>query len=222
MTVAAPSSSHRRALAGLVLLGAVIRVVYWLTKWNQQLLLNDSVYYSGQAYQLTHGRLFRELFVDQPGAEHGPLTSALMAPFSWGDDYVRWQRLVTAACGICLVWVLGRLAMRLGGPRAGLLAAGIAAVAPNLWMNDGLVMSESVSMLLVALTLWCALDAAERDDRRSRVLLGLALGLGALARSELALLVVLVLVWLAIVHRRRAQPAWRPVLLVAAVVAGTL
>lgn len=222
MTVAATPSSHRRAFLGMVLLGAAIRVVYWLTKWNQELLLNDSVYYSGQAYQLTHGRLFRELFVDRPGAEHGPLTSTLMAPFSWGDDYVRWQRLVTVACGICLVWVLGRLAMRLAGPRAGVIAAGIAAVAPNLWMNDGLVMSESISMLLVALTMWFALDAAERDDRRSHVLLGLVLGLGALARSELALLVVLVIAWLAVAHRRRARSPWRPVLLVAAVVTGVL
>ena len=36
----------------------------------------------------------------------------------------------------------------------GLIAAGVAAVYPNLWLNDGLVMSESVSCLLVSLVLW--------------------------------------------------------------------
>ena len=131
------TANDRRALRLLVGLGAAIRIVYVLTKWNRPLGLNDSLYYSGQAYQLAHGSLFRELFVNQPGAEHGPLTSLLMAPVSFGDDYVRWQRLVTLACGIALVWLLGKLGARLGGSKVGICAAGIAAVAPNLWMNDG-------------------------------------------------------------------------------------
>lgn len=221
MPVEATSPNDGRALRAVVLVGAAVRIVYVLTKWNMSLKLNDSFYYSGQAYQLAHGHLFRELFVDRPGAEHGPLTSVLMAPFSWGDDYVRWQRLVTVACGIALVWLLGRLGTRLGGRRVGLCAAGIAAVAPSLWMNDGLVMSESVSMLLVACVLWFALDAAERDDRRSRALLGVALGLAALARSELALLIPLVLLWLAVGRRRRGErmiPAVVPVAAIAALV----
>jgi len=205
MSLAATSSHRDRSLGWIVLFAAAIRVGYWLTKWNHALLLNDSWYYSGQAYQLTSGRYFRELFVDQPGAEHGPLTSVLMAPFTIGSDYVRWQRLVTVLCGIALVWVLGRLGRRMMGRRAGLVAAGIAAVAPNLWMNDGLIMSESVSMLLVAFVLWGALVAADRHDFRSLALLGVAMGLGALARSELALLIPLVLVWLFVVHRRDGQ-----------------
>jgi 4-amino-4-deoxy-L-arabinose transferase-like glycosyltransferase len=101
------------------------------------------------------------------------------------------------------------------------VAAGIAAVYPNLWMNDGLVMSESISMLLVALSLWAAWRAAHATpDRiaRSIALLGVALGLATLARSELALFVPLVLVWVALVRRRDLSP-WRPVL-VGAVVAG--
>ena len=56
------------------------------SKWNHALQLNDSLYYSLQARQLAHGIWFRELFVDQPGAEHGPLTSSLMAFVSWGND----------------------------------------------------------------------------------------------------------------------------------------
>ncbi len=221
MPVEAPTPNDGRALRAVVLVGAAIRIAYVLTKWNKPLQLNDSYYYSGQAYQLAHGRLFRELFVDQPGAEHGPLTSILMAPVSWGDDYVRWQRLVTVASGIALVWLLGKLGTRLGGRRVGLCAAGIGAVAPTLWMNDGLVMSESISMLLVACVLWFALDAAERGERRSLAALGVVLGLGALARSELALLVPLVLLWLAVCYRRRGariMPAVLPVAAVASLV----
>jgi hypothetical protein len=216
MTVAASTPRAGRALTWIVAVGAGIRVVHWVTKWDRELLLNDSLYYSGQAYQLANGVWYRELFVDQPGAEHGPLTSTLMAAFTWGDDYVRWQRVVTVITGIALVWVIGLLGTRLRGPRAGLLAAGIAAVAPNLWMNDGLVMSESVSMLVVGLTLWCALDAVEREGVRPWVLLGAVLGLGALARSELALLAPLVLVWCGIIRRKAGERSLRPLLVASA------
>jgi len=216
------TANDRRLIRLLVGLGAAIRIVHVLTKWNRPLGLNDSLYYSGQAYQLAHGSLFRELFVDQPGAEHGPLTSLLMAPVSFGDDYARWQRLVTLACGIALVWMLGKLGSRLGGPRVGICAAGVAAVAPNLWMNDGLVMSESISMLLVACVLWFALDAVEAATRRSFVLLGMALGLAALARSELIVLVPLVVVWLGLCRRRHSVAVWPAVLPLAAVVAAVL
>lgn len=208
--------SDARAMRSLVVVGAVVRVTYWLTKWNVPLSLNDSIYYSGQARQLAQGRLFRELFVDRPGAEHGPLTSLLMAPVSFGDDFLRWQRCVTVVCGIALVWVLGMLGARLGGSRVGVVAAGIAAIAPNLWVNDGLVMSESVSMLLVACVMWCTLDAVERSTTRSFVLLGVALGLATLARSELALLAPLVLIWVAVCRRRAGVSMWAALVTVAA------
>jgi 4-amino-4-deoxy-L-arabinose transferase-like glycosyltransferase len=209
MSTAAP-----RAVRVAVGVGALVRIVYWLTKWNRALLLNDSWYYSGQAWQLAHGRWFRELFVNQPGAEHGPLTSLLMAPVSYGANYWNWQRLVTVAAGVALVWVIGRLAQDWWGPRVAVVAAGIAAVYPNLWMNDGLVMSESISMLLVALSLWAAWRAAHAVPEqllRSMLVLGAALGLATLARSELALFVPLVLVWVGLVRRRSAEP-WPPVL----------
>ena len=216
------TANDRRVMRLLVGLGAAIRIVYVLTKWNRPLGLNDSLYYSGQAYQLAHGTLFRELFVNQPGAEHGPLTSLLMAPVSFGDDYARWQRLVTLACGIALVWLLGKLGTRLAGPAVGICAVGVAAVAPNLWMNDGLVMSESISMLLVACVLWFALDAVEGAAVRSLVMLGVALGLAALARSELILMVPLVLVWLALCRRRHSAAVWPAVWPVSALVAAML
>lgn len=86
-------------------------------------------------------------------------------------------------------------------------ATAIAAVSPNLWMNDGLVMSESVSMLLVAAALWYALDVASELSRRSLLMLGVTLALGALARSEVVLLIPLVLAWLLYCHRRLGRSA---------------
>ena len=196
-------------LPAVVALAAAVRLVYVATKWHDPLLLNDSIYYSGQARQLAHGTWFRELFVDRPGAEHGPLTSLLMAPVSWMDDPVPWQRLVTVAAGITLVWVIGRLADEVAGRRVGLVAAVIAALYPNLWMNDGLVMSESISMLLVALSLWAAWRLATSPGDalpvRAAAWLGVATGLGMLARSELVLLAPLLAGWVAVARRREGS-----------------
>jgi 4-amino-4-deoxy-L-arabinose transferase-like glycosyltransferase len=219
---ATSSSTSRRALWAWVGVAAVVRLVYWATKFGDKLLLNDSWYYSAQARQLSQGIWFREMFADRPGAEHGPLTSILMAPLSYASDYQNWQRLLTVATGIALVWVLGRFTEAIAGRRAGVVAAALAALYPNLWMNDGLVMSESVSMLFTALSLWAAWWAAAAVETRSlarrSLVLGATLGLGVLARSELLLLVPLVVAWLTIVRRRDAR-TWRPALLALVTVA---
>jgi 4-amino-4-deoxy-L-arabinose transferase-like glycosyltransferase len=192
-----------------VVVGALWRLgILVVDKWDQQLLFNDSLYYSAQARQLADGVFFREIFVDRPGAEHGPLTSILLAPVSWMDNPVPWQRLVTIACGVVTIAVLGILGRRLGDWRTGVAAASIAAVYPNLWMNDGLVMSESVSVLTVSLTLLVAHDllTGERMPRLLAVgLLGVLAGLATLARSELGLLIPALVVLLAIRTR-----TWRP------------
>lgn len=212
-------SGWHRGLVVPVAVGAVWRLgVLAVDKWHQPLLLNDSLYYSAQARQLASGTWFREIFVDQPGAEHGPLTSVLMSPVSWLDDPVPWQRLITVLCGIATVALIGVLATRLAGPRTGVVAAWIAAVYPNLWMNDGLVMSESISVLAVVCILLLALRALDRRDPRAFVVLGVAAGLGALARSELALVTpgFALVVWWAMrrprVDRETASGGTRPLM----------
>jgi 4-amino-4-deoxy-L-arabinose transferase-like glycosyltransferase len=148
-----PERRFRARLLIIVAVAAAWRVgVLIVDKWRQPLLLNDSLYYAGQAQQLARGIWFREIFVDQPGAEHGPLTSLVLAPVAGGSDPVPWMRLVTVLFGIVTVLLIGLLGRRVGGDRVGLVAAAIAAIYPNLWMNDGLVMSESVSVFAPTFT----------------------------------------------------------------------
>jgi hypothetical protein len=186
------ASRFRLHLGIVVAIGFVWRLgLLVVDKWNQELLFNDSIYYSAWAKQLTEGRFFREVFNDLPTAEHGPLTSVLMAPVSWMGDPVPYQRLVTVICGTVTIAVIGLLGRVLGGARVGIVAAAIAAVYANLWINDGLVMSESVSVLAVSAVLLSAhrvLVDGHRDVR-SLALLGGLCGLATLARSELALFV---------------------------------
>ena len=190
-------------------MGALVRLAVLVEKWDRGLLLNDSMYYSGQAIQLADGTFFRELFVDQPGAEHGPLTAILLAPVSWVDDPTPWQRLLTTLFGLATVVVLGLVGHALGGRRVAVVAAWVAALYPNLWMNDALVMSESLSLLLVSSVLLVGLRLLRTATPRLAILAGALCGLGALSRSELVLLApaLAIAVWL--VHR-----GWRHALMV--------
>ncbi|HEX4982931.1 MAG TPA: glycosyltransferase family 39 protein [Ilumatobacteraceae bacterium] len=191
----APEMPRFRTRLGIVVaVGFVWRVGLLVAdKWNQQLLFNDSIYYSAWAKQLTEGRFFRDVFTDLPSADHGPLTSALIAPLSWMNDPVPYQRLVTVVCGTATIAVIGLLGRAVRGERVGVLAAVIAALYPNLWINDGLVMSESVSVLTVSIVLLCGhrVVVGGHRDIRSLAVLGGVCGLAALARSELSLFIPL-------------------------------
>ncbi len=196
-------------LAVITAVGAVWRLGYLLAfKLDDPLLLNDSLYYSMQAGRNGDGDWFREALFELPGAEHGPLTPLWLTP--WGllpGDIIGWQRFATTVLGIATVAVIGLVGRRLAGALAGLVAAAIAAVYPNLWINDSLVMSESLACLLVAVALLVALDFDRQPGPGRAVALGVLAGLGALARSEIALFAVgfaLLAWWRAAGHPRRA------------------
>jgi 4-amino-4-deoxy-L-arabinose transferase-like glycosyltransferase len=193
-----------RRLQLVVAVGAITRIAIWVAKWNRQLSLNDSFYYSVQATELGHGHLYVEPFTSFHGAEHPPLTSTLMAALSWwSNDPVRWQRLVTVAAGIATIACIGLLGRAVAGARVGLVSAGLAVVYPNLWMNDGLVMSESISVLAVSIALLALWRAMEAPSVRRWIWCGVATGLAMLARSELVLLVPIGAVLLVLAARRR-------------------
>ncbi|HEY5875411.1 MAG TPA: glycosyltransferase family 39 protein, partial [Ilumatobacteraceae bacterium] len=154
------------------------------------------------------GAWFRDGLTELPGAEHGPLTSLYLTPWSLvGDDIVAWQRFAMTLIGIATVAVVGLVGCRLAGPRAGLVAAAIAAVYPNLWINDSLVMSESLACLIVAVALLVALGFDREPGLGRAAALGVVVGLGALTRSEIALYAAGFAVlawWRGAGHRRRA------------------
>ncbi len=88
--------------------------------------------------------------------------------------------------------VVGLVARRVAGPRAGLIAAGIAAIYPQLWINDGMLISESMYVLMIALTLLCAYRLWDSRRWTDAVLLGGVIGLSALTRPEAVFLVPLI------------------------------
>jgi 4-amino-4-deoxy-L-arabinose transferase-like glycosyltransferase len=180
---------YRRLVLVVTMLGGAWRVGYLVvTKWSRHLMLNDSLYYSSQALQNAHGHWFRTVLGDHPGAEHAPLTSVLLAPASLLPNHEFWQRATNTVVGIAVIPLIALVARRIGGRRIAVIAAVVAAIYPNLWMNDSLIMSETISTLLAVAALWLALRHRDRFDWRSSLWCGAMVGLCALARSELVVL----------------------------------
>lgn len=112
-------------------------------------------------------------------------------------------RLVEAALSALSVVLIGALGVRLFGRRAGLLAMTLAAFHPMLAFMPATGFSESLSILVMALTLIAAFSALERSGARRWALVGLLLGLQSLIRpNAIMLLPGLGLGFALLLHRR--------------------
>ncbi len=185
----------RWILLAIVGVALVLRVAYVLGAKPHDLLAGDELYYSTQAQVLADGRGFEEPFRSgSPAADHPPLTALVLAPVSWGHDPIMRQRLLMAVLGAAVVGAVGLLAMRVVGRRAGLIAAGLTALYANFWINDALIMSETISALCITLLLLSVYWYLDRPGPGRAALIGLLTAVTALAHAEMLLIVPLVLV----------------------------
>jgi hypothetical protein len=130
-----------------------------------------------------------------PSTEHPPLWSALLAVFSAvGARSYEAHELVACALGVATVVCAGWLGRRVGGVRAGLMAACGVALYPVFVAMDGSLMSEPPYALAVAVCLVLAFRAVDAPSWRRSAALGLGIGLATLVRGEaIGLLFVLLL-----------------------------
>ena len=115
-----------------------------------------------------------------------PLLLAVVSKF--GGHSVLAHQLACALMSSAAVPLIGLTAREVGGSRAGLLAAGIAAVYPNLWASDVGVMSESLYVTAIALVLLTSCRLWKRPSVQRAILVGVAIGIAALVREEAILL----------------------------------
>ena len=203
-----------RILLLIALAALVLRVGYVAFAKTNQPIHGDQLFYNAEANRLARGDGFLEPFDPQalsrgviregkdPAADHPPLTVIVLAPVSFVTSQALIpQRLTMAVLGTVAVVVIGLLARRLAGDRAGWIAAGIAAIYPNLWVNDGLIMSETIATLVVALALLYAYRLIREPNVANALIVGALCALAALTRAELVLLVPLLAVPAALVAR---------------------
>ncbi|HEX7133499.1 MAG TPA: glycosyltransferase family 39 protein [Iamia sp.] len=199
----------------------------------------DPIYYHQQARAVADGHGFVAPYRTDgaPSADHPPLLVLVLAAASkLGLSSFGAHRAITALIGAGVVPLLALLARRLAGERAGLIAAGLAAVVPILWANDGQLMPEPLYAVLVAAALlvahhiWDTGTLRTRGSKRpelgayspefggvvaSAALLGALIGLAGLARGEGLLLLGFTVVPLALLAP--ALAGWRARLAVVAV-----
>lgn len=107
------------------------------------------------------------------------------------------HRLASGLAGAAGVALIGVVARQLAGWPAGLIAAVLGAVYPMLWINDGMLLSESLYVPMVMLAVLAGLQFWRAPSPGTAALLGGALALAALTRAEAILLFLLMAVPLA-------------------------
>jgi hypothetical protein len=217
---AAPEPATRRpdrrwwlALALIVTIGLGVRLGYLFGWMYPAKVQGDAFYYHYAANLFADGRGWPDPYdlikngVYVPDAQHPPLTILLLAiPSVFGLTGFLAHQVSGCLLGACAVAVVGATGRRVAGAGTGLVAAGIAAVYPGMWLNDALVMSETTAILACSVLLLTAYRFAERRRPVDAVVLGVALAATMLARAELGLLAVVLVVPLAMLARNLS---WR-------------
>jgi len=184
------------ALAGLVFRIGYIMVTRDDTHLCDNLLCGDALFYGGQANTIGLGQGFHDYRNWHiPSADHPPLTAVFLAPATviFGGDPIPIvpMRILMALAGFGVIIAIGYLGRKVGrsrGNTVGLWAAGIAAVNANFWMNDVLLMSETLATLGIVISLIAIYRFIDKPTVVRTFVIGAAVGVTALARAELLLL----------------------------------
>ncbi|MEA2389399.1 MAG: hypothetical protein QOG41_2172, partial [Thermoleophilaceae bacterium] len=150
-------------LLGIVAVGVALRLVHVLAIAPSTAIFSDGFFFHwvGKAVADGHGYVNPAEFFfkgnNVPTATHPPLYTLVIAAATklgiTGDEA---QRSLGCIFGAGTIAVIGLLGRRVAGPRAGLVAAAIAACYPLLIAADGALMSETLYSLLIGLALIAA------------------------------------------------------------------
>lgn len=130
------------------------------------------------------------------------------------------HRAASGMVGVAGVMLIAVLAGRLAGERAGLVAGVIAAAYPMLWINDGMILSESLYVPVLSAAILAGLHLWRDPVPWRAAVFGAACAAASLTRAEAALLPLMVAPAIAIGARHLA--ATRRLVLVVATGAAAL
>jgi 4-amino-4-deoxy-L-arabinose transferase-like glycosyltransferase len=205
--------SFRVRLLVVALTGLVLRVTY-VVLTRDDLVRGDGFAYLIYARNLAAGEGFVAPLrsVGVPDAIHPPLWAlALTLPRLAGLTSQLDAQLFACLIGTATIVAVGYAGRQLVGPRVGVTAAAIVAIFPEFWMYEREVLSETLLLLVVAVTVLVVLAFIEQPSWARAVGVGAMCGVLALTRAEQILLVVLLLAPLILLQRTvafRERVAW--------------
>jgi 4-amino-4-deoxy-L-arabinose transferase-like glycosyltransferase len=233
MTARRRLSRFALGLIAITIVGFGVRVAFILTEAPDKVddLGGDAYYYHHAANLLADGKGFIDPYrynfgyvedvvlesgeaktivlpvgFESPTAGHPPVYATYLAFFSeLGLRSVRAHQLASAVLGCASIVLAGLLGRSLLGDRAGLIGAGVTAVYANLWLNDGIVMSETAAIAFAFLTTLLGLRFWRAPTLARGAWFAAAGGLAALSRAELVLFIPIV----GAVALLRAPLPWR-------------
>jgi 4-amino-4-deoxy-L-arabinose transferase-like glycosyltransferase len=187
-----------RTVALIAAGGVALRAVTLFTFARHTVGIGDWWFYHWQANLIADGRGFLDPFqllqdTAVPSAGHPPLYPILLSALSKaGLDSTLAHRSLGLVLGAVTIVLVALIARRVAGDRAGVVAAGLAAVYPIFIGVDTALMSETLYGPLIAGTLLVALHLLDRPSVRTSAAMGALLGLAALTRTEALLFIPLV------------------------------
>ncbi|MCU1371715.1 MAG: hypothetical protein JWO77_2909 [Ilumatobacteraceae bacterium] len=189
----------------------------------------DPFYYHAQANMLADGVGFGEpiqwltegRFV--PSAIHPPLFTLWLTPASLlGARSYLSHKTMAALAGVAVIVVAALLARRLAGDKAGVAAAVLVAIYPNLFIIDGSLWPEGLYTAIVGLALVLTYRWKDRPSYLRAGLVGAAVGAAILTRGEAIFLLPLLCLPLAVSGRKLVPRWWLHAVLMGVVALGIL
>ena len=194
-------------------LGLVVRLLYNLFVMRDHELWGDAYayYWSGRLLAEGHGFIQPLPFLHDGTVIHSPDRPPgyfLFLAF-WSliglKGYLT-QKLLTAAMGVGTVGLAGLLGKEVAGERVGVVVAFLAALYPNFWLHDGILMSETQTIFTVTLCLLLAYRYWKQPSWKRALLLGLAGGVGTLTHPDTGLILALLGVSVVILAKQEPWP----------------
>jgi hypothetical protein len=201
----------RWALAGIVAAAALARLG-WALQVERPRELRDPALYLLLGEQLASGNgytypiEFQGTFDNFPTAYYPPGYPLFLTPLLWvarqlpGDVSIFGTAVAAnVVLSVALVWLVFHLGRRLAGVAVGLVAAAATAIWPNLVFHSGVVLTETLFLVLLVLMFLVAFatpGVARHPGTRRLVALGVLLGLVGLVRPvSLVVAPVFLLLW---------------------------
>ncbi len=201
-------------LAAISLVALAWRVTYVIWQRGRIDLYGDAAYYHWQSIDLSRGLGFLDPSMYEwygrvtPSAGHPPAYLLYLAGVSKfvGTSELT-HRLASCLLGGAAVFVIGVLARKVfDRDGAGWLAAILAGAYAHLWINDEMLMSESMYVLVTVIAILATYRFWDRRSFGSAALMGAMVGLAVVSRAEALALFPLMVLPLALMLREYTWP----------------